>query len=107
MLPWVEIGLYTLIWPYPGLPVLEDVVRVLIVNFLLEINFVTVSKWIEWWQTRSKSNWPEETCGENKNPSRIFPPDFDILSETLEFLIEGHVFAQGQKADSEGEAARI
>ena len=49
----------------------------------------------------------EETCEENKNPSRIFPPDFDILSETLEFLIEGHVFAQGQKADSEGEAARI
>ena len=38
---------------------------------------------------------------ENKNPSGIFPSDFDILSETLEFVIEGHVAAQGRKADSE------
>ena len=33
---------------------------------------------------------------ENKNPSRIFPSDFDKLSETLEDIIEGHVASQGQ-----------
>ena len=33
---------------------------------------------------------------ENKNPSRIFPSDFDKLSETLEDIIEGRVASQGQ-----------
>ena len=40
---------------------------------------------------------PSEAAAiQNKNPSRIFPSDFDKLSETLEDIIEGRVASQGQ-----------
>ena len=35
----------------------------------------------------------------------FFPPDFDILSETLEDIIEGHVASQGQPVGSKRESA--